>query len=119
MLTVWADIFFNKKGTLCLVYFESILGKSYIDTCSNETVSWYAAQQKCQELGYLLRSYTSFSFSTPCAQNGQMFWIGNHVAEKFVWGNGKHIFTFYGNAIAINLMYHRFIVTIMKTFTGN
>ncbi|CAC5426776.1 unnamed protein product [Mytilus coruscus] len=75
----------SNRMYICERYNKS--GKSYKDTCPNETASWYAAQQNCQEQGLQLRSYTSSSFSSLCSRKEQMFWIGNHITEKIVWVN--------------------------------
>ncbi|XP_052068157.1 uncharacterized protein LOC127707601 isoform X2 [Mytilus californianus] len=75
----------SKRMYICERY--NMSDQSYKDKCPNETASWYAAQQNCQEMGLQLRTYTTTSFSSLCSQSEQMFWIGNHVAEKIVWAN--------------------------------
>lgn len=80
------------------------LDKIYKDKCPDKTASWYSARDNCHHQGLQLRSYTSSSFSSDCAPSNQTYWIGNHVAEKIIWANGKWFLCFYVESQAHNLV---------------
>ncbi|CAC5390154.1 unnamed protein product [Mytilus coruscus] len=90
--------------------YEVVSNQTYKEKCPNETATWYTAKQKCKEQDSQLRSYTSFSFSSMCVRRReQMFWIGNHIAERIVWANGNFIYLW---TVIFKTVYHQIIIVL-------
>ncbi|CAG2208623.1 unnamed protein product [Mytilus edulis] len=74
----------SSEGKKLYSVYKIVSKRIYPKTCHTETVSWYAAQESCQEQGSQLRIHTSTLLE--CLQ-GQNFWSGDHVGEQIVWAN--------------------------------
>ncbi|XP_071131375.1 uncharacterized protein [Mytilus edulis] len=72
----------DEQNYICQRYNKS--ERNYPEICHNETVSWYAAHESCQEQGLQLRLFTSY---LPTCLQGQNFWSGDHIGEQIVWEN--------------------------------
>ncbi|XP_052069162.1 uncharacterized protein LOC127708343 isoform X5 [Mytilus californianus] len=70
----------------------------YPKECNDDRVSWYTAQQNCQEKSLQL---TSYLLDTKCLRNNDLFWVGNHADERIVWGENGNL---PGDAVCLKIV---------------